>query len=330
MTPFADLADFVTYRLAGLDAGNRWAPVLHFFVLDIVKIFVLATAMIFFIGIARAGVDSERVRDFLSGKKRSAGYVLASAFGAVTPFCSCSSVPLFLGFTSARIPLGITMAFLITSPMINEVAVVLLGGVLGWKFLVLYVALGMGAGILGGAFLDRIGAERYLMPIGKSVMENAEAAETADSAADAGPKRRKIGFKGRVIFARDETATILKRIWPWVFVGVGLGAFIHGFVPEAFIAKQLGAGRWWSVPAAVVLGIPLYGGAAATVPVIGSLIAKGLPVGTATVFMMSVVAVSFPEFVLLKQVMKVKLLLIFFGMLALFFTIAGWILNAAL
>ena len=326
-TPFADFADFVTYRLAGLEDGSRWAPVLHFFVEDIVKIFALVTVMIFLIGVGRAGVDSERVRAFLSGRRRSVGYVLATVFGAVTPFCSCSSVPLFLGFTSARIPLGITMAFLITSPMINEVAVVLMGGLLGWKFLVLYVGIGMGAGVIGGAFLDRIGAERYLMPIGKSVLVNAATSKVSGETA---LSRRRIGMGDRLSFARDETRAILKRIWPWVFIGVGIGAFIHGFVPEDFIAERLGTGRWWSVPAAVVLGIPLYGGASASVPVVGSLIAKGLPVGTATVFMMSVVAVSFPEFVMLKQVMKPRLLLIFFGMLALFFTLAGWILNAAL
>lgn len=350
--PFIWLADLIVYNVAGLDSDSRWGLAIHFFVEDAAKIFVLAAVMIFIIGVARAGMDSERVRDFLSGRRRLAGYVLASSFGAVTPFCSCSSVPLFLGFTSARIPLGITMAFLITSPMINEVAIVLMGGLLGWRFLILYIAIGMSAGILGGAFLDRIGAERYLMPLGQTLLKRSDtgresAGEFSGESSPAANRdedgevprktaerqisvRPRITFHGRLIFALNETATILKRIWPWVFVGVGLGAAIHGFVPETFLTEKLGAGQWWSVPAAVVLGIPLYGGAAASVPVVGSLIAKGLPVGTATVFMMSVVAVSFPEFVLLKQVMRVRLLLIFFGMLALFFTLAGWILNAVL
>lgn len=354
---FTKLADWITYDVTGLARDVRWAQVLHFFVEDTVKIYVLVTVMIFFIGIFRAGVNSDLIRSYLSGKKRLAGYILASGFGAVTPFCSCSSIPLFLGFTSARIPLGITMAFLITSPMINEVAIVLMGGLLGWRFLILYVLLGMGAGILGGAFLDRIGAEKYLMPIGQRALKMSgtvgevtqaaeatgatDAAETthfvqaaqtteATGAGKATPRRLRISFRERLDFAFEETIVILKRIWFWILVGVGAGAVIHGFVPEEFISENLGAGQWWSVPAAVLLGIPLYGGASATVPVVGSLIAKGLPVGTATVFMMSVVAVSFPEFIMLKQVMKGRLLVIFFAMLLVFFTLAGWILNLAL
>ena len=333
---FTKLADWITYDIAGLAVDNRWTQVLHFFVEDTVKIYVLVTVMIFFIGIFRAGVNSELIRAYLSGKKRLAGYILASGFGAVTPFCSCSSIPLFLGFTSARIPLGITMAFLITSPMINEVAIVLMGGLLGWRFLILYVLLGMGAGILGGAFLDRIGAEKYLMPIGQKALKMGgtagEAAQATDAtgAEKATPRRIRISFREKLDFAFGETIVILKRIWFWILVGVGAGAVIHGFVPEEFISENLGAGQWWSVPAAVLLGIPLYGGASATVPVVGSLIAKGLPVGTATVFMMSVVAVSFPEFIMLKQVMKGRLLVIFFAMLLVFFTLAGWILNLAL
>ena len=345
---FTMLADWITYSIAGMDPDSRWSGVLHFFIEDITKIFALVTVMIFIIAVLRAGLDSGRIRDYLSGRRRFAGYAMASAFGAVTPFCSCSSIPLFLGFTSARIPLGITMAFLITSPMINEVAIILMGGMLGWRFLAVYVTIGIAAGILGGAFLDRIGAEKYLMPVGRTVLENARREkETGDDPGDSGTAccggtekeeasasppasvtgRPGITFRERLDFAFGETAAILKRIWIWVFVGVGAGAFIHGLVPEAFIADNLGSGQWWSVPLAVLLGIPMYGGASATVPVIGSLISKGLPVGTATVFMMSVVAVSFPEFVMLKQVMRSRLLLIFFAMLLVFFTTAGWVLN---
>jgi uncharacterized membrane protein YraQ (UPF0718 family) len=207
--------------------------------------------------------------------------------------------------------------------------------------LAVYVAIGLGAGMLGGAFLDRIGAERYLMPVGQAVMKNAGEGKGAipasgesdteesksETSQTVSSRRSSIDFRSRLDFAAGETKSILKKIWIWVLVGVGLGAAIHGFVPESLISENLGRGAWWSVPAAVLLGIPLYGGASATVPVVGSLIAKGLPVGTATVFMMSVVAVSFPEFVMLKQVMKPKLLLIFFTMLLVFFTLAGWILN---
>ena len=321
---FTALADWIVFALAGLEETDRWARVLHFFVEDTTKIFALVATMIFVIGFLRAGLDSERIRDYLSGRRRILGYGMAAVFGAVTPFCSCSSIPLFLGFTAARIPLGITMAFLITSPMINEVAIVLMGGMLGAEFLAVYVAIGLAAGILGGAFLDRIGAEKHLMPVGRTVLENAG---SGDAPAGASVPRGRIGVRDRLSFAAGETAAILKRIWIWIFVGVGAGAFIHGLVPEAFVSGVLGDRQWWSVPAAVLLGIPLYGGASATVPIVGSLIAKGLPVGTATVFMMSVVAVSFPEFVMLKQVMKSRLLVIFFAMLLVFFTVAGWILN---
>ncbi len=323
---FTLLADWLCYSLAGLPAENPWVRSLHFFIEDTAKIFTLLVFMIFVIGFFRAGLNAEKVRNSLQGRRRITGYLAAAVFGSVTPFCSCSSIPLFLGFTSARIPLGITMAFLITSPMINEVAVVLLGSMLGIRFLILYVVIGLTAGILGGAFLDTIGAEKYLTPLGSSFAAGSNASGSSTSGAEAA----RPNVSARISFAAGETRDILKRIWKWVFIGVGVGAFIHGLVPEAFITRHLGSGQWWSVPAAVLLGIPLYGGAAGTIPVIESLISKGLPPGTAAVFMMSVVAVSFPEFVLLRQVMKPRLLLIFFSMLLVFFTLAGWILNLAL
>ncbi len=336
---FTLLADWICYSLADLPAENSWVQSLHFFIEDTAKIFTLLAFMIFVIGFFRAGLNAEKVRSRLQGRRRITGYLAAAAFGSVTPFCSCSSIPLFLGFTSARIPLGITMAFLITSPMINEVAVVLLGSMLGIRFLILYVVIGLAAGILGGAFLDTIGAEKYLTPLGSSFAagkaeqgsdgSGASGSSISDSGA-AGAEAARPNFSERISFAAGETGNILKRIWKWVFIGVGAGAVIHGLVPENFIARHLGSGQWWSVPAAVLLGIPLYGGAAGTIPVIQSLISKGLPAGTAAVFMMSVVAVSFPEFVLLRQVMKPRLLLIFFSMLLVFFTLAGWILNLAL
>jgi uncharacterized membrane protein YraQ (UPF0718 family) len=224
---FTLLADWLTYEVAGLAPLGRWADAMHFFVEDVSKILVLVTVLIFVIGVLRAGVDSERIRDFLSGKRRGLGYAMASGFGAVTPFCSCSSIPLFLGFTAARIPLGITMAFLITSPMINEVAIVLMGGLLGWRFLAVYVAIGLGAGMLGGAFLDRIGAERYLMPVGQAVMKNAGEGKGAipasgesdteesksETSQTVSSRRSSIDFRSRLDFAAGETKSILKKIW---------------------------------------------------------------------------------------------------------------------
>ncbi len=315
---FTILADWLVYSLIGLDRSSRFAGSLHFFIEDVTKIYVLLVVMIYLIALVRAGVDTERVRHFLMGKTRAAGYGLASLFGAVTPFCSCSSIPLFLGFTSARIPLGITMAFLITSPMINEVAVVLLGSILGIRFMVLYVITGMIAGILGGFFIDLIKAERYLTPIGQ---------QAAGMDLEDDYTKSRLNLKNRHDFARSELKDIFSRVWKWVLIGVGLGAALHGFVPEELITGALGDGQWWSVPAAVILGIPLYANASGIIPVAESLLAKGLPVGTAMAFMMSVVAASFPEFMMLKQVMKPRLLVIFFLLLLFFFTIAGWIFN---
>ena len=316
---FTRLADLLTYRLLGLDPATQLAGSVHFFIEDVTKIYTLLLVMIYVISFLRAGLDTGRIRAFLSGKSRGLGYLLAAVFGSVTPFCSCSSIPLFLGFTSAGIPLGITMAFLITSPMINEVAVVLLGSMLGMRFMLLYVATGLIAGILGGYFMDLIGAERYLTSIGQ---------RAAKMAGSAGVQHTRIsGMRARHDFAREELKTIFTRVWRWVLIGVGLGALLHGFVPEDFISDNLGSGNWWSVPAAVILGIPLYANASGVIPVIETLLQKGLPVGTALAFMMSIVAASLPEFMMLKQVMRPRLLLIFFLVLLVFFTIAGWVFN---
>lgn len=344
---FTHLANLVVYDLVGLSADSRLGGSLHFFVEDVTKIFVLVTVMIYLIGVIRAGLRIERVRDLLSGKNRVFGYAAASALGAVTPFCSCSSIPLFLGFTQAGIPLGITIAFLITSPIVNEVAVVLLGGILGVQFMVTYLAIGLAAGIIGGAFLDLIGAERYLTPLVARVAQpvasaraaSVPAAATASPASDATRATSGSGDAGgssgpslaeRHAFAVGELGQILGRIWKWILIGVGVGALFHGFVPESFVSEHLGDGRWWSVPGAVLLGIPLYSNAGGMIPVAESLLGKGLPVGTTMAFMMSTVAASFPEMMLLKQVMKPRLLLIFFTTLLVFFTLAGWILNATL
>lgn len=316
---FTLFADLIVHTWLKLPEDSPWAGSLHFFIEDVTKIFFLLIIMIYIIGLLRASLNTERIRVFLQGKNRFFGYFLGAGFGAITPFCSCSSIPLFLGFTQARIPIGITMSFLITSPIINEVAVVLLGGLLGIKFMVIYVSIGILVGVLGGIFIDAIKAERYLMPLAEKVQE--EYAEPQEF------EKQKMTFTERHKFAKMELKTIFSRVWKWVFIGVGLGALLHGFVPEEFITKNLGSGQWWSVPGAVLLGIPLYSNASGMIPVAESLLTKGLPIGTTLAFMMSTVAASFPEFVILKQVMKPKLLLIFFIMLLIMFTVVGLILN---
>jgi len=266
----------------------------------------------------------ERVRYYIQHQHRFTGYGLGAGFGAITPFCSCSSIPLFLGFTSAGIPLGITMAFLFTSPIINEVAVIMLWSLLGWEFTLVYIAIGIGVGIGGGLVLDALKSERWLKDFAAKAYR--KAAETPLDGAPA-PEALSLTLKDRHAFACDELKEIVGRIWKWVIIGVGLGAGLHGFVPDGWFAANLGSGQWWSVPAAVFAGLPLYSNATGVIPVMESLILKGLPVGTTLAFCMSTVAASFPEFIMLKQVMQWRLLSLIFIILLVNFMIVGWLIN---
>jgi len=326
---FTGIANWIVYGVIGMtpgteDAPNHLAKSLHFFIEDTTKIFVLLIVMIYVIALLRAALNVEAVRNYLIGKHRIFGYFVGAVFGAITPFCSCSSIPLFIGFTTARIPLGITMSFLITSPMINEVAIALLGGLLGIKFTIAYVVVGMAAGIIGGAFLDFIKAERYLEPFITDAIPDDDSSTNESHTLNL----QKMTIGERHEFAKNELKEIFGRVWKWVIIGVGAGAALHGYVPESFISETLGSGEWWTVPSSVLIGIPLYANASGIIPVAESLLGKGLPIGTTLAFMMSTVAASFPEFMMLKQVMKPKLLFIFFALLLVLFTITGWIFNA--
>ncbi|MEX2516943.1 MAG: permease [Gammaproteobacteria bacterium] len=327
---FTDLASWLVYDLLGLSPDTKAGDALHFFIEDVSKIFVLLVVMIYFIALLRASFDIEKVRDYLAGKNRGIGYLLGSGFGAITPFCSCSSIPVFLGFTSAGIPIGITMAFLITSPMINEVAILLLMSLLGWKLTLVYVVIGMAVGMLSGLFLDAIKAERWLQSFAAEALKRGQQQPLHESSQDSSATQfpKSMSLHTRHQFAKSEALEIFGRVWKWVIIGVGLGAALHGFVPDGWIENHLGAGQWWSVPAAVLLGIPLYSNATAVIPIMESLITKGLPIGTTLAFCMSTVAASFPEFILLKQVMQWRLLAILFAMLLVAFTLVGWVLNA--
>ncbi len=320
---FTILADWVTYQLLGLEKGIKLSDAIHFFIEDTSKILVLLLVMIYLIALVRASLNVEKVRDYLSGKKRIVGYSMGSVFGAITPFCSCSSIPVFLGFTSAGIPLGITMAFLITSPLVNEIAVLLLISLLGWKFTLLYVFAGMAIGMVSGWFLDLIGADRWLQPFAAKALNNAQRStkEQVDH------QTNKITLQQRHIFAKSETQEIFRRVWKWVLIGVGVGAALHGYVPDGWIEAHLGNRQWWSVPASVIIGIPLYSNATGVIPIMESLLTNGLPVGTTLAFCMSTVAASVPEFVMLKQVMQWRLLGILFLLLLSAFTIIGWMFN---
>ena len=295
---------------------------IQFFIEDTTKIFFLLVLMIYAIALIRASMNIERVRDYLAKNNRFFGYFMGSTFGAITPFCSCSSIPIFLGFTSAGIPIGITMAFLLTSPLINEVAVLLLLSLVGWEITLMYVVIGMTVGIAGGIFLDLIRAEKMLQPFALKAYQTAELSGGEQSV------KPKLSFRERHDFAKVELFEILNRVWKWVFIGVGLGAALHGFMPDSWFEQNLGSGQWWSVPAAVLAGIPLYSNATGVIPIMESLIVKGLPLGTTLAFCMSTVAASFPEFILLKQVMTWKLLAIIFLLLLFSFSLVGWLVNA--
>ena len=317
------LSQWLTYDLFSIDKGTPLGDSVEFFFYDTAKILLLLVLMVYVIGWLRAAMHVERVRDYLAGKGRGIGYFLGAGFGAITPFCSCSSIPLFLGFTTARIPLGITMSFLITSPLINEIAVVLLWGLLGWKFTIIYVVVGMFAGIVGGIIMDALRAERLLQPFLLDAMKNASTREAAVEAGEA----PKMGLMERHAFAYSETSSIFKKVWLWVIIGVGLGALLHGYVPQEWFTENLGAGQWWSVPVAVAIGIPLYTNVTGIIPIMESLLLKGLPLGTTLAFCMSTVAASLPEVLMLKQVMRWKLLALFLGMLLVIFTVVGWLFN---
>ncbi|MBB1273855.1 MULTISPECIES: permease [Psychromonas] len=319
---FTYLANYITYDLLGLVKETPLANGLHFFIEDTSKILVLLLVLIYFIAIIRAALNPEKVRYYLQGKHRFIGYLLGSFFGSVTPFCSCSSIPLFMGFVSARIPLGVTIAFLLTSPLINEVVVVMLGSLLGLKFTIIYIAIGISLGIFAGFLIDVIKAERWLVPFLAKQYQSEQQVNPVQYTA------HKMSLLARHQFAKEETLNIFKRVWKWVIIGVAIGALIHGVIPAQWFSDHLGAKQWWSVPLATVLAIPMYINATAIVPVLESLLLKGVPLGTTLAFCMSAVAVSLPEFMMLKQVMSKRLLFIIAAYLLVALSLLGWLFNA--
>ena len=314
---FTWMADRVTYGVLGLEASTRTADAVHFFIEDVTKIFFLLVTVIFVMGLFRSALSPERVRGFLKGRSRWAAYLMAVTLGAVTPFCSCSSVPLFIGFVEAGIPVGATMAFLIASPMINEVAVALLLTLLGWKLTVLYVATGLVVGVAGGALVDALGLERWVEDYVWKIHVGSVEAGT-----------HRLSPRERVAFAWAEVADIVGRIWIYVLMGVGLGAALHGYVPQDFFARWAGASNPFAVPLAVVAGVPMYANATGIIPVAEALLGKGVPVGTVLALMMSVVALSLPEMIILRKVLKIRMLGFFAAYLAVAFIAVGYLFNA--
>lgn len=300
----------------GVDLSSRVWDSVAFFLYDTVKILLLLVGLVFVVGMLRTTLSPERVRDFLTGRGLATGLVLAALLGAVTPFCSCSSIPLFIGFVAAGIPLSITLTFLIASPLINEVAVVMLGGTFGWGITAVYVIAGLALAIAAGAVLSRVNLDRWVEPF---VFSTPVAALTAEAGSPT--------LAARVAAARTETADIVRKVWPYVLVGVGLGAAVHGWVPADFFARYAGPGNPLAVPLATVAGIPLYANAAGVVPLAEALWAKGVALGTVMAFMMSVVALSVPSLVMLRRVLRTPLLALFTAMIAAGIIAVGLLLN---
>jgi uncharacterized protein len=292
--------DRLVFGVGGLDPESRFGHAVHFFFYDTVKILLLVAGMIFVIGLMRASISPERVRSALSGRRAITGYLLAAAFGAITPFCSCSSVPLFIGFVAAGVPLGVTFTFLIASPLVNQVGVVMLLGMFGWKIPVVYVGAAMAMAVIAGLVLARFDLDHWVEPF---VFDTPVARL---SAPDAKPTMHE-----RVEAARLETVDITRKVLPYVLVGIALGAGIHGWLPGDFFAAHAGPDNPWAVPVAAIAGIPLYANVASIVPLVEALAAKGMGMGTLMAFMMSVVALSAPSLVLLRRVLRPQLLVIF-------------------
>ncbi|MDO8364106.1 MAG: permease [Actinomycetota bacterium] len=310
--------DWVMFDVVGLKAGSRLGESVHFFFYDVSKIALLLTGVIYLVTILRSFMSVERTRALLGGRRQGLGNVAAAGLGVVTPFCSCSAVPVFIGFVAAGVPLGVTLSFLIASPMINEVAIVLLFGLFGWEITALYIGFGLVIATVAGMVLGKLNLERWVEPF---VFETKLRGKVVDPS-------RGLTWDDRLQMAREEVVSILRKVWPFLLVGIGIGAAIHGWAPEDWFANH--ATGWWGVPLAVGVGVPLYSNAAGVLPLVEALHDKGLPMGTVLAFMMSVVALSVPEMVLLRRVLMPKLIATYVGVVATGILLTGFLFNAIL
>ena len=316
-----NMADYLVFNALGLERGGRLSKALNFFIYDFVKILILLFAIIFLMGIVNSYFPIERVKSYLSRKKLyGLEYLMASLFGTVTPFCSCSSVPLFIGFVSGGIPLGVTFAFLITSPLVNEVAVGLFIGLFGLKTTVIYVISGVLLGTISGIILQAFKLEKYLSPWVKEILAKAQKDQEAFI-------QEKQSFKQRLPIIIAEALKIIKGILPYLILGIAIGGLMHGYMPEGFFEQYMSKENWFAVPLSTLLAVPMYSNASGILPVVQVLVAKGIPLGTAIAFMMGVVGLSLPEAMLLKKVMSWKLISVFFGTVTICIIISGYIFN---
>nr|WP_321451710.1 permease [uncultured Carboxylicivirga sp.] len=312
----APISDFIIDDLIGMEAGAHLTESLRFFIFEVPKVLLLLVLIIFLVGIVRSYFSAEKTRKALEGKPLFVGNVMASLLGIVTPFCSCSAIPLFLGFVEAGIPVGVTFSFLIAAPMINEVALVMLVGLFGWKVALIYVATGLIVAITAGYILEKLKLQKYVADWVFEVKSNQQAMELPQ-----------LTFNDRIKAGLDSVKEIVGKIWIYVIAGIAIGAGAHGYVPDDFLARALGADNWYSVLLAIVVGVPLYSNAAGIIPIVSVLIEKGVSLGTALAFMMSVIGLSLPEIVILKKVLKWQLIAVFVGVVATGIVIVGYVFN---
>jgi uncharacterized membrane protein YraQ (UPF0718 family) len=312
-------ADAIVYSVFGMAQGSRLSDALDFFIYETIKIFLLLSVIIFVVSVIRSYFPPERTKRILSHKREFIGNILAALLGVVTPFCSCSAVPLFIGFVEAGVPLGVTFSFLISSPMVNEVAVVLLWGLFGWKIALIYMTTGLFVAIVAGMTIGRLKLEEWVEAYVYKIHSLGIAQEIT-----------KQKFKERLVSARWSTVDILKRVWLYVVIAIGIGGFIHGYVPEDFLVRYAGPQNPFGVPVAVALGVPLYSNAAGVIPIVYALMEKGMSMGTVLAFMMAVTALSLPEMIILRKVLKIKLLAVFAGIMTITIIGVGYLFNAIL
>ncbi len=310
------IADFLVYDLFQLKAEKHLTESIWFFIYEVPKVMLLLVLIVFAVGVIRSWFSPEKTRKALEGKSLFAGNVMASGLGILTPFCSCSAIPLFLGFVEAGIPLGVTFSFLIAAPLINEVALILLAGLFGWKVALIYVFTGLSIAIISGFVLEKLQLQRYVAEWVFSVKSNQP--ELVED---------KLSFNDRMNSGFDSVKEIVGKIWLYVLIGIAVGAGAHGYIPEDYLARIMGEGNWYSVPLAILLGIPLYSNAAGIIPIVSVLMEKGVTLGTALAFMMSVIGLSLPEIIILKKVLKWQLIVIFIVVVATGITLVGFLFN---
>jgi len=310
------IADWFIDSALGLEKGKHLTEALRFFIFEFPKVLMLLTLIIFFVGIIRSYFSPERTRKILEGKSTFTGNILASLLGIVTPFCSCSAIPLFLGFVESGVPLGVTFSFLIAAPMINEVAVIMLFGLFGWKVAVIYIFTGLIIAITAGWAIGKLKLEKW---VEKWVYEN--------KLGNNGESEDGLKFSDRIKFGFVAVREIVSKVWVYVAVGIAVGAGAHGYIPEDFMAALMGKSDWYSVPLSVLIGVPLYSNAAGIIPIVSVLIEKGASLGTSLAFMMSVIGLSLPEMIILKKVLKMPLILTFIGVVAMGIMIVGYLFN---